>query len=342
MPVRLAQQRLDVGAVGAVHRDAAAAGDEADDRVARHRGAAAGELDPDVVGAHDHDARVAAARRRSARVGRGGLGEVLARRPPRRRASATRRPHDVLRRTRGPRRPRRTARRCRRSAARWPGRSATRASSAAAAAGPACASPWRWRPCRCSIASSRRSLENHWRILLRARGLLTKVSQSRRRPGAVGLGGEDLDDVAVLERALQRHEPAVDPAADAVVPDLGVHRVGEVDRGGRRPAGRSTVALGREDVDLAGVDLEPQRVEELARVGGLALPVEQLAQPGHVVDRPLAAGRARRRLPSVAPCTSSARRRRTRPGGASCGCGSGSRPACPRARSPWCAATGTC
>ena len=42
------QQGLDVGAVGAVHRDAVAAGDEADDRVAGHRRAAAGELDPDV------------------------------------------------------------------------------------------------------------------------------------------------------------------------------------------------------------------------------------------------------------------------------------------------------
>ncbi|CPU64785.1 Uncharacterised protein [Mycobacteroides abscessus] len=34
----------------------------------------------------------------------------------------------------------------------------------------------------CSTASSRRSLENHCRILLRARGLLTKASQSRLGP----------------------------------------------------------------------------------------------------------------------------------------------------------------
>ena len=34
----------------------------------------------------------------------------------------------------------------------------------------------------CSIASSRRSLVNHWRILERARGDLTKVSQSRDGP----------------------------------------------------------------------------------------------------------------------------------------------------------------
>lgn len=33
-----------------------------------------------------------------------------------------------------------------------------------------------------SMASVRRSLENHWRILLRALGLLTKLSQSREGP----------------------------------------------------------------------------------------------------------------------------------------------------------------
>jgi hypothetical protein len=39
----------------------------------------------------------------------------------------------------------------------------------------------------CSIASSRRSLENHWRILFRARGLLTNVSQSRLGPAVSDL-----------------------------------------------------------------------------------------------------------------------------------------------------------
>ena len=104
-----------------------------------------------------------------------------------------------------------------------------------------------------------------------------------RGPARVGLGREHLDDVAVVEPALERHEAAVDPGADAVVPDLGVHGVREVDRGrpGRQP---DELALRGEDVDLAGVDLEAQRLEELARVGGLLLPVEQLAQPRHVVD----------------------------------------------------------
>ena len=39
----------------------------------------------------------------------------------------------------------------------------------------------------CSIASSRRSLVNHWRILERARGDFTKVSQSRDGPAVADL-----------------------------------------------------------------------------------------------------------------------------------------------------------
>ena len=52
---------LHVRAVGAVHRDAAAARDEADDLVAGHRRAALRELDEDVGRAAHEDAGVAAA-----------------------------------------------------------------------------------------------------------------------------------------------------------------------------------------------------------------------------------------------------------------------------------------
>ena len=199
----------------------------------------------------------------------------------------------------------------------------------------------------CSIASSRRSLENHWPDLVAGPRALDEGQPVAARPGTLRLGGEDLDDVAVVEGALQRDQPAVDPGADAAVADLGVHGVGEVDRG---RAGRQgdDVALGGEDVDLGGLEVEAQRVQELARVRGLPLPVEQLAQPGHVVGGAGEVSPLPPRVPSTArsrpgpPCTSSARRRRTRPAGASRGCGSAARPACPRARSPSCAATGTC
>ena len=38
-----------------------------------------------------------------------------------------------------------------------------------------------------STAASRRSLENHWRILFRARGLCTNLSQSRLGPASLVL-----------------------------------------------------------------------------------------------------------------------------------------------------------
>ena len=60
--IRVGHERLHVRAVGAVHRDPAAARDEADDLVARHGGAALGELDEDVGRPAHQDAGVAAAR----------------------------------------------------------------------------------------------------------------------------------------------------------------------------------------------------------------------------------------------------------------------------------------
>ena len=64
------EQLGGVRAVGAVDRDAGTAGDEAEDRVAGHRGAALGQLDQQVVGALDHDAgRRAAARAPAAAPG---------------------------------------------------------------------------------------------------------------------------------------------------------------------------------------------------------------------------------------------------------------------------------
>ena len=65
---------------------------------------------------------------------------------------------------------------------------------------------------------------------------------------AAGLGGDDLDALAAGERRVERHDVAVDPRAAAAVAEVGVQRVGEVDR---RRARRQVdhPALRREHVD---------------------------------------------------------------------------------------------
>jgi hypothetical protein len=63
------------------------------------------------------------------------------------------------------------------------------------------------------------------------------------------------------------------------VANLGVDGVGEVD--GRGPAGQGLdLALGREAVDLLGIEVQLERVQELVGVLHLLLPLQQLAQPG--------------------------------------------------------------
>ena len=100
-----------------------------------------------------------------------------------------------------------------------------------------------------SMASSRRSRENHWRILERARDEATMASQSRDGPAVGGLGGEDLHRVGRVEPGVERHQPPVDLGPDAPVADLGVDGVGEVHRRGVGGEG-DDLALGGEDVDL--------------------------------------------------------------------------------------------
>ena len=117
-------------------------------------------------------------------------------------------------------------------------------------------------------------------ILFRARDVATKFSQSRL--GLCPAGRDDLDDVAVAEPRPQRHHLAVHPRADTLVADVGVNRVGEVDR--RRVARqRLHFTLRREDVDLFRIQLDLQVLQELLRVADLLLPLEQLTQPQEVL-----------------------------------------------------------
>src|SRR5438046_2966979 len=122
----------------------------------------------------------------------------------------------------------------------------------------------------------------------RARALLDLEPLVDLRPGARGLDDlepvaarmlarrrDDLDDVPLAERVAQRHELAVHLRADAVLADLRVDRVGEVDR--RGTLGESLhVALGREDVHLVGEQVDAHGVHELARVLHVLLGLDQL------------------------------------------------------------------
>ena len=186
---------------------------------------------------------------------------------------------------------------------------------------------------RAARSSSRVSRKNHWRILLRAREEATSDSQSRDGPRLVLLGREDLDEVAASAAVMQRHDAAVDLRAHRAVADVGVHRVGEVDRG-RAGGERLELALRREDVHLVRGELRegPAR----ARAGRPPPPASRRAASS---TRARAAAAF---LPFGALVEPSARRCRTRPSRASRACAPGSRAACPPDRSRSCAASGTC
>ena len=128
--------------------------------------------------------------------------------------------------------------------------------------------------------SSRSLRLNHWRIFSRA-WLVRTIVQPVARRAVLALGRHDLDDVAVLEPVVERHEPVVDLRPDRPVADVGVDPVGEVER---RGTGRQVldVALRGEHEDLVLEDVELDALDELGRVRDVALPVEQLAQPGEL------------------------------------------------------------
>ena len=92
-----------------------------------------------------------------------------------------------------------------------------------------------------------------------------------------GLGGDDLDDIAVLQAVVKLHQPAVHLRADHVVADGRVDVVGKVD--GRRAAGEvNDVALRREHKHLVGEHVHLQRVDEILGVRALLI-FEQAAHP---------------------------------------------------------------
>ena len=183
-PVGLGRERRGVGAVGAVHRHAAAAGDEAHDLVAGHRRAAPRQADHDVVEAldvHADRARGARAWRAARRSLRGDGQLLLAARAARcwsRWATALRR-HVALADRRVQRVEVGVVHRLgdgRRAPATfasfWTGRPSRRSALASSS-----------RPV--SIASTRRSRENHWRIFALAFGVCDELQPVAARARAL-------------------------------------------------------------------------------------------------------------------------------------------------------------
>ena len=113
-------------------------------------------------------------------------------------------------------------------------------------------------------------------LVARARGL--DHGQPVARRAALALARQHLDDVAGLQRVVERDDLAVDLRADAAVAELGVDLVGEVQRRGARGQ-RLDLALGREDEDLLVEEVDLQVLHELLGVLELLLPVEHRAQP---------------------------------------------------------------
>ena len=89
---------------------------------------------------------------------------------------------------------------------------------------------------------------------------------------------EDLNAVAHLQLVRQRHDLAVGLGTNAVVADLGVNGVGEVDRSGTRTQALD-LALRGEHEHLVGIKVDLQVFQELARILGFILPVNHLSKP---------------------------------------------------------------
>src|ERR1700683_5536092 len=115
---------------------------------------------------------------------------------------------------------------------------------------------------RVSAAAALRSLENQCLILFLARALLTNCSQSR-------LGAASW----ALEVKISTVSPLFSWLSSAT----------------RRPLTRAPIVRWPTSVWIAyakspreGAEAEPRRCEDPPRIGGLALPVDELPQPGQV------------------------------------------------------------
>src|SRR5207248_2315177 len=98
------------------------------------------------------------------------------------------------------------------------------------------------------------------------------------RRGRLRLRGDDFDLVAILQLRAQRDQPAVDLDADTGVADLGMHRIGKVDRGGAARQ-RYQIALRGKGEHLVLKHLELGVLEEFFRPRRMVEDIQELAQP---------------------------------------------------------------
>ena len=93
---------------------------------------------------------------------------------------------------------------------------------------------------------------------------------------------DDLDRVAVAELVAQRDDHAVDARARAVVADRGVNGVGEVDRAAPLRQ-RLHVATRCEHVDLVAEQVDLDALEELGGIAKLLLRLHELPEPAELL-----------------------------------------------------------
>lgn len=88
---------------------------------------------------------------------------------------------------------------------------------------------------------------------------------------------DDLDDISGLQMMLEWDQTAIDLGADAVIADLGVDGVGEID-GAAADRQFLDLAAGGEGEDIRLVQFAPDAVEEFARIFDLVQRLDQLLQ----------------------------------------------------------------
>ena len=102
--------------------------------------------------------------------------------------------------------------------------------------------------------------------------------ESQSRLGVWPSLGLDFDDVSIFELRLQRHNSAINLGSNTGIADFSMNGIRKVNGGGI-PRQNDNFALGREGIDLFGIKVDFQRVQEVAWILHFLLPFHQMSQP---------------------------------------------------------------